>query len=811
MKKVIGALVLVLALSACDSASEKAAKQLAAARDFVSQGDVPRALIELRNALKNDETLREARVLFADLLLKQGRRKDAVGQYRYIVEKDPSDVEASRALALIAFDGMDWEGARKYADVVAAADPQDLQVQAVQVGLDYRAAAEARNVDEMERAAERAARLLKTNPELLRARRVVLADMIRRDDPSRALELVDEGLKYAPDDRDLANVRLVVLSREGDADAIEKQILSMIDKFPEDLQIGRLLVEFYLSRGRIDEAEAWLRARIKPEEANAGGRLVLLRFIAQVRSNDAVRAELAKILAEDPLPADVASDLLRFQAMKAGADYVGGDQEAAMAYLEGLLDKLEPSQEVDEVRVQLARMREGVGNRVGARAMVEQVLEHDPGQTGALKMKSGWLIEEDKTQEAVRMLRDALSDAPEDAQILTLLARAYQREGRTALMADMLARAVEVSNQAADESQRYAAWLVQNEDYRPAETVLINALRRQPDNLQLLTMLGGVHQQMQDWGRLQQDIAAIRERFDTPQGRAAADELQARLLAGQGRADELGSFLEGLAQQSDGAVGARIAVIRNTVRAGNLGQALELAQALVADQPDDPAAGLLLAQIHQAMGATDEAIAVLRKLTETSPTFEEGWSGLYMMLARAGQTDAADAALEQALVQLPKSRQLRLLRAGRLEQLGKIDETIALYDALYAENSDDPLVANNLASLLASTRSDDASLERAWTVARRLVDSKVPALQDTYGWIAFRRGELDEALKSLEPAAKGLPGDPSVAYHLGRAYAAKGMKDQAMAEYARAEGLIAQGAVAYPGLAEEIATAKAAP
>lgn len=46
----------------------------------------------------------------------------------------------------------------------------------------------------------------------------------------------------------------------------------------------------------------------------------------------------------------------------------------------------------------------------------------------------------------------------------------------------------------------------------------------------------------------------------------------------------------------------------------------------------------------------------------------------------------------------------------------------------------------------------------------------MPPLQDTYGWIAFRRGDLNEALTHLEPAAEGLPTDPLVQYHLGRTY-----------------------------------------
>jgi tetratricopeptide (TPR) repeat protein len=93
------------------------------------------------------------------------------------------------------------------------------------------------------------------------------------------------------------------------------------------------------------------------------------------------------------------------------------------------------------------------------------------------------------------------------------------------------------------------------------------------------------------------------------------------------------------------------------------------------------------------------------------------------------------------------------------------------------------VLANNLASLLANNRRDAASLERAYTLARRLRGIEVPAFQDTYGWAEYRRGNLDAALAPLEAAAKGLPADPLAQFHLGMVYADLGRKDAAIAQF----------------------------
>jgi len=118
--------------------------------------------------------------------------------------------------------------------------------------------------------------------------------------------------------------------------------------------------------------------------------------------------------------------------------------------------------------------------------------------------------------------------------------------------------------------------------------------------------------------------------------------------------------------------------------------------------------------------------------------------------------------------------------------VGHIEGAIAIYEALYARNSGSIVIANNLASLLGTYREDADSLERAWVVARRFRDTDVPAMQDTYGWIEHRRGNSREALSYLEAAAAGLPEDPLVQYHLGRAYLALDRRAEALAHFQRA-------------------------
>jgi Flp pilus assembly protein TadD len=164
---------------------------------------------------------------------------------------------------------------------------------------------------------------------------------------------------------------------------------------------------------------------------------------------------------------------------------------------------------------------------------------------------------------------------------------------------------------------------------------------------------------------------------------------------------------------------------------------------------------------------------------------------LYQFLVRHEQEAEAATILNRALEASPESVFLRLFKAARLEQAQDWDGAIAIYEALYETESFDPVIANNLASLITTYRSDQANLDRAYLIARRLRGTDIPAFQDTYGWIVFRRGDPAAALPHLKSAAQGLPKDPMVQYHLGAAHFALGNRDAAREILSRALDLAA--------------------
>lgn len=776
MKLALLALATAGLLSVCDTAEERAERHFQSGLDLLESGDVDRALVEFRNVFKLDGQHLEARLQYADAERARGNTREAFGQYLRVVEQYPDSLPGQRALAELALQGNDWDAARRHANAAAKLAPKDPLVQAVNAAVSYRDGLTSDDTAVQREAVIKAQALVDEAPGLMTAQRVVIDDLMRSQDWTGALAAIDAALSEAPDTQDLYTVRLGVLNQLGETSELQAQLEDMITRFPDDPTVPSTLVSWYMSQDDVTAAQNFLKQRSEQEPRKVGDIIKYIRFLTDVRGMEAARAELDEIIAADPPGKN------QLVALRAGYRFEMGDREGALAEMENLIEASEPSDERRSIMVMLARMLEVMDNKVGARSLVEQVLEVDSGQTDAMKMRAAWLIDSDNPDEAIVTLRAVLGQAPNDAQAMILMAQAHERAGNRDLMADMMARAVEASRNAPEESLRYADHLIAEENLRTAETVLINSLRISPRNILLLAGLGEVYMREQDWSRLTQVIETL-ERLESAEATRVSQALTARQLAAQDREDELMSFLSTIADESTSGMGAAGEIVRSHMVKGETEEALQYARQVLEANPEDKDARLLLASVQAVAGETQSAEATMRDLAAKNPDDPRLWLALYNIYAAQENNEAARQAITDGLKESPNSPRLNWTLASIMEGEGDVPGAIEIYERLYQANSSNLIIANNLASLLVTGNEDPERLARAHKIALRLRGREVPAFQDTYGWIAFRRGDLDTALAALEPAATGLPKDPRVQYHLARTYAALDRDKDALAQF----------------------------
>lgn len=768
-----------LALAGCKSDAERADEYFQSGLELLEAGDVDRAIVEFRNVFALEENHFEARMAMGNMHIEQGNLGAAYAQFLRVAEQYPDAFEARRTLAELAFVDGSWDEFARHGSAVVDMRPEDVRVQVIDLGLKYREAVLAEDSPARQALTAPAEAILSDLPDSQILNNLLLDSYMRDNKLNDALVRMDVLIAQKPENRQLYTRRLALLAQMQDADGLETQLREMVELFPGDNEIQGMVLRFYISQQRLDDAEAFLREISDPADEDPGLFLSLINFVAQTGGQDAARAEIERAIEVNPNPN-------RFRGMLALMNFQAGEQEQAIADMETILADADPAlDETQEIKIILARMLAGTGNQVGARRLVEEVLSQNASSVEALKMQASWQLQADEVDEAIANLRIALDTAPEDVQAMNLMYEAYARLGNSDLAREFLAQAVQASGNAPEPSLRYARLLIEEERYLPAEDVLLPALRQASGNIELLDMLGQLYLRMEDIPRATQVIETLK-RVNTEQARTVANGLQAQVLSRQGGTEEALAYLESLASGEDAGLRERLALLRARLQVGKTDEALTMAQELAAQNPDDITFKQVLAGAQAANGDLTGAEVSLREVTAAAPAqAEQAWLQLARIAARQGDVAKADAIVDEAIEATGRSANIMWAKAGMLEREADIDGAIAIYEELYAQNSSSLVVANNLASLLSTYRDDPESLERAWVVGRRLQGTDNPALQDTYGWLLFRRGQFEEALPYLESAAAALE-DPIVEAHLGFAYVALERNEEALVQMQKA-------------------------
>lgn len=777
-----------LSLAGCKTSEERADEYFQSGLQLLEQGDTDRAMVQFRNVFDIDGAHYEARKTLAEVHRQRGETSQAYSQYLRLAEQYPDDLPVRIALARMAFDAQQAEEFERHATRAVEIAPQDADVQVLDLTRRFRDATEAEDDGDRAELAEEAARMAAARPDDALLLGMLLDRAAAAGDMDEADRLTARLLELQPDNPQRYMQRLALLAEREDGPAIEAHLRATIARFPDNTQAKADLVRFHLSEGQPDKAEAFLRelAAAAPAD-NPAPRADLVRFVELQRGAEAARAEVDRIIAEG-------GDPVLFRTLRAGYDFQAGRRDAAIAEVRDVLGGVaEPTDASRDVQVQLARMLVETGDEPGARQQVEEVLAQNPAHPGALKLKSAWDITTDRVDDAVLGLRTVLDQAPRDTEALSLMADAYDRAGEPDLARDYLSQAAAAANNAPAETLRLVGRLAAEERWRPAEDALLPALRQAPDSLPLLQALGQVYLGMPDMPRAEGVIARLRE-IGTPEATAAADRLElGRVASQEGEAAAL-AYLEQQAGAGDADLGARLSLIRAQLATGQTAAALTVAQDMVAAQPDSRPARMALGLAQAANGDLPAARALFGTLIAEQPEEAAPHLALIRLAVQEGDLPGALALNDAALAAAPDNPDLLWSKAGLVERMGDVDAAIALYEQLYARDSDSIVVANNLASLLATWKSDDpAAVTRATAVARRLNDTTVPAFMDTFGWIQHLNGNSQAALPYLEGAAEGLPDDPVVQLHLGIVQAATGAADAARAQLQKGLGMLPEG------------------
>ena len=141
------------------------------------------------------------------------------------------------------------------------------------------------------------------------------------------------------------------------------------------------------------------------------------------------------------------------------------------------------------------------------------------------------------------------------------------------------------------------------------------------------------------------------------------------------------------------------------------------------------------------------------------------------------QISAAFITIEKALAQFPSDPELQSEMAMLCEKLGRFEQMESLLRGLMKIKPTDPHAFNALGYSLADRK---IRLNEARELILKAIQlaPRDPFIQDSLGWLEYRVGNTQEAIRILEAAFKERP-DAEIAAHLGEVHWVTGNKEKA--------------------------------
>lgn len=766
-------LALGLSVTACSSPEERARAHYESGKVLLDGGDFIKAGLEFRNALKFNDKLTDAWTGLATVEEQRQNWPVVAESLQRVVELDLKNSEARVKLAKLQLASGKLDQALKNINEANDLKKDDTDVLALRAAILFR-------LNDREGARKDAERALSLNPDNPDAHSVLAADQITDGNTAAALRFIDRGLVKDPNNLGLLMFKLKIFEDAKDDPKLEEVLRQIVATNPKMKELRQGLLAFLLSRKRTADAEAEMRAMVAADPDDTTLALDLVRLLGSVKGPAGARLELEKLVAAKPDAAD-------YKFALAELDFAEKESEAATASLEAIIAKGEPKENVVRAQLLLASMNIRLGQADKAKTLISEVLAGDAKNADALALRANLSLDSGETDSAVADLREALNQQPNSVALLTLLGRAYERQGAVELANDRIAQAVKISNYSPQIALDYIAFLGRRGKTADGEAVLTEATARNPNDPSLLRALAQLRLNKQDWVGAQAAADALKKTGD-PSG--TSEQISGAVLLGQKKYDEGIAALKGAYTSAPDAVQPMYSLFVAYVQAGKINEAEAFLNSTLTANPNNADAHVLIGALKMMKRQPKEAEAAFKLAVERQPASPVGYVALskhYLSLNRVAE---AEAILKAGREKAPGDLSLNLVLAGLLESKNDFEGAISVYDEQLKVTPDALIVINNLSSLLADHRSDGESLERAYQLAQRLEAIDVPHFKDTLGWVAYRKGDYRSALLNLEAAAQKLPGLALVKYHLAMTYFALKRNVDAKDQLAKADALL---------------------
>ena len=702
----------ILTLAACGGSPQaKEARFLKRGKEFMSQKDYARALIEFRNAAAIRPRDAEPYYQMGIAALAAGNVEEAAFDLKRATDLNPGHTGAQL----------------KAAELMTAT----------------------RNKELTQEAEKRLTQVLLASPDDPEAIDTLAIAEYQLGKPGDAIKRLQDVLEKFPAHLQSAVALARVKLARQDVDGAEDVLKKAVESAPKSADAAVALGQFYLARRKMELGEPQVRHALELDPRNPSALLTLAAI--QVNANRPAEAEQTyKALSE--------LNDKRYRSLHALFLFQQNRREEALAELKKIAEE-DPRNRA--FRTRLVRLYELMNRIPEAQSLLDQALKRNPRDQDALLQRGELYLESGRLGEAEKDLQQALHFEPDSADAHFALARIQGLKGRVASERRELGEAIKRNPDLLAARLALAKSLISTHDAKAALELLDQTPTSQKDAVEILIE--------QNWALLltgnsreaRSNVSKILKSARMP------DAVLQDGIIKLGEKDYAGARgdAEEVLQKYPENVKAVHLLADTYLAQKQISKAVDRVRQLASQRPNSAPLQILLAQLLASNNNRVEARAAFEAAKKAAPQSSDADVALAGL--DVAENHSADARQRLAGIVAREPGNVRaLLLLAELESPTNESGAIARYRSVLAVDESNLIALNNLGYLLAKDHPDEALRfsQRALELAPDNAD-----VQDSLGWVLYRKGLYEIAVSHLKTAFEKAP-TPVRQFHLGMTY-----------------------------------------
>jgi tetratricopeptide (TPR) repeat protein len=685
--------------------------------EYFNKHDYRAAILEYRAVIARNERDGVTRQKLARAYRASGAMREAWGEYARAADLLPDDMGAQMDAAEALLQTGQFQDARSRADLVIARDPDNVRAHTVK-GL------ATAGLKDMDGALEEIQRALELDPTHATSYANLGAIQIARGQSDEAEAALKKAVALAPGDVQPQLALATFYWRTNRRDMAEATLEHAVADSPSDPLANRGFALLFIVTGRPEQAEAPLKVYAAGQGVE-GDIALADYYIAMNRPQDAV-----PVLQR---ASGIANAHAAAEARLAGIQYVQGHRDEAYKRIDALLTQ--QPQNV-QVLVLKARWLLSEGRKDEALAAASAAVAAEPTSVQAQYVLGNVRVARDEAPEAIAAYTEVLRLDPQAVPAQLELARLNTAMGRPSTAVQLASTIVTADPSNLSARLALVQGLRRQKDYEGAERELAPLLKAAPNAAPVQVEAG-------ELALRQKNLAAAASKFDLA---LKLDPDSYDALAGR--------------------VNVALSKHENA-------DAIRRVEARLARHPKDAASLALAGRTYGIAGDLTKSEAALRQAIDADPSYMAAYYYLGQLYVRQHKLEEARLRYEEMTKRQPLNIGAHTMVAMLLQAEGKAAEAKARYEQILRIDSRAIVAANNLAFMNAESGTDlDLALQLARAASAAKPDE--PEINDTLGWVYYKRDLAVLATGPLQKSVESVPGNPTYRYHLGMSYVKTG-------------------------------------